>query len=1041
MSRQTTDQLYIDLEYYQPEEYLVYIAEARVDSGFYIDSGYIDDDYYEGQSIFASLTCDLTLVVGEVKEFEADLTAEFISVQAPEKIVGFAAGLNSQFTIPLAMLSDISGVDLFAFAEASIAIAVDRIRDNNSLLASDFDIATDFVRIIQSDADIDAVFTQATSPERSRDFDSELEAAVSVDVSETRIKDYNSNLTSEFNVFAVFSNTRGVDIVQQNFASLDCSAEKTVSPEVVLVTETNISVLGGKLKIILATLVSTASLLATVPRFRYEFRNAAGISGFANASDPARLGAAIVNTDFVFGGGSLFLPRTLTSGDIRGATGIYGFNLPDNHATLPSSTLSTSDWEISFWIKRTGPSGNSSLGGGTLLRPMIWGSEFFGTPLLSTTTNTTVQFWAIDQNLNFWYKDGTSNTPPQVRQPSGTINWTQWNFVRISKFRLGDLVPRRTSIQINGVSVLSVNDTHGANLAPNSNIIALASMAGQDIWVDDFRIRVGPFNQSTLGTVPTQELPYITNTNTTELSRVRAQLTFNSTFNDEQGIFLLQSTLAQLNVVAGLTATLSGPVDASAQLVAAAATTIQASVDRGADLEAFALGTLTADVTRIQESDVVLESQASVAAEFGITKQGDIVADSVTDVDAEVNVIVDVTADFASVASKLAIVVKVGDVVVDMPTVTDIDVDVVKVTDIISSLEGNFDQTTGSERIRDNDVVADAEFGQLVNVGIIFNQTVQTDSETFLTADSTITADADIGLSSEFTAQIDASGGVVRAVVGLESNSELDVEGEVTRDVPAALVSIATADITAEKITDVLAAAVSDTEVNIDYIRFRSADIATDAVATKVIVAVKNITQDIEGQAEFTSDVTVEKITDIVPALESTASVDADVVVIAAAEIATDSEFSISAEGTTNIVGEIHAFSEFGLEADIDVTVSIQLLAFSEASVDIDVSVIRDIDVVASGVFDINVQEQRIRLADSEQASEFNLTIDAEKLVDSGVLEFTSIASKLTLGRLVNLDMKVYVIPAETRRYIIAAETRNHRIDQETRIFPIRSTR
>lgn len=76
MSRQSTDGLYIELGYLTPEEYYAYVAEAEARLGYYyIEAGYIDADYYDDSPGGAfSISCELTELIGEVKEFNASLT-------------------------------------------------------------------------------------------------------------------------------------------------------------------------------------------------------------------------------------------------------------------------------------------------------------------------------------------------------------------------------------------------------------------------------------------------------------------------------------------------------------------------------------------------------------------------------------------------------------------------------------------------------------------------------------------------------------------------------------------------------------------------------------------------------------------------------------------------------------------------------------------------------------------------------------------------------------------------------------------------------
>lgn len=111
MTRQVTDQLYVDLGYLTPEDYFVYTAEAQ-----------------SAQAVSATVTAD----VGVIRGAASDLT------------------VTSTVT---ATISNIRGADLFAFGNAALALQVSRIRNNNLAASSAFTIATDASRVLHFSAD------------------------------------------------------------------------------------------------------------------------------------------------------------------------------------------------------------------------------------------------------------------------------------------------------------------------------------------------------------------------------------------------------------------------------------------------------------------------------------------------------------------------------------------------------------------------------------------------------------------------------------------------------------------------------------------------------------------------------------------------------------------------------------------------------------------------------------------------------------------------------------------------------------------------
>ena len=182
MSRQATDNLYIELGYFTPEEYYVYSAEARLDAGFYIDPDWIEYNYYEDFGGFAQLSCELTEVEGALQEAEAALSSSATVDAVVGVIKEYAAALNAEFACS-GTISHIEGADLFAFAEAALAAAISASRDYEAALSDIFDIATDYVRVRSSDATASNMFVSSAEGARSRDFDSQIEAAVTLEVS------------------------------------------------------------------------------------------------------------------------------------------------------------------------------------------------------------------------------------------------------------------------------------------------------------------------------------------------------------------------------------------------------------------------------------------------------------------------------------------------------------------------------------------------------------------------------------------------------------------------------------------------------------------------------------------------------------------------------------------------------------------------------------------------------------------------------------------------------------------------------------------
>jgi hypothetical protein len=205
MTRQVTDNLYIELDYYYPEEYYTYEAEAE-----------------SVMSAESTVSCD----IGVIRSAASEMT------------------VVSEVTVTI---SHIEGADLFAFTEAALAIEVQRIRDVNVEVTTVFDIATDGRLFRDITVAKQSLFDINVVNERSREFDMETQAAFSfvIDIGTVKqgsgdfvvdtqasadgvaIRDIAVQLDSETGLTATISHILGADIIADGFADLTVDVEKT----------------------------------------------------------------------------------------------------------------------------------------------------------------------------------------------------------------------------------------------------------------------------------------------------------------------------------------------------------------------------------------------------------------------------------------------------------------------------------------------------------------------------------------------------------------------------------------------------------------------------------------------------------------------------------------------------------------------------------------------------------------------------------------------------------------------------------------------
>ena len=156
MTRETTDQLYIELDYFTPEEYYVYTAEAQSQ---------------------ANTSFSVSATVGVIKQAQSQLA------------------VNSSVS---ATISYIEGADLFAFTEAQLAIQISLIKNTEITAASTFSVAIDFVRQRDTGSDQDAVVSAIIAGLRSRDVNLQTQAAFSLTASSTKIKKASLSTSAQF---------------------------------------------------------------------------------------------------------------------------------------------------------------------------------------------------------------------------------------------------------------------------------------------------------------------------------------------------------------------------------------------------------------------------------------------------------------------------------------------------------------------------------------------------------------------------------------------------------------------------------------------------------------------------------------------------------------------------------------------------------------------------------------------------------------------------------------------------------------------------
>jgi len=275
MTRQVTDQLYIDLGYFTPEEYYVYIAMAGSNTGsnFTLSAeAEVLQTAIEAEAAL-SVTSTITATATRIKTAAADIDATANTTADAERLrstpVALTTTANTTATVAVvrgfavsmtvstnvtATISHILGADLFAFGLAAIAAAVDRIRDNNIESSSVFDTAIDYVRQRDVDSDLFSTTDFDLAAQRSRSTPAILEAAFSLAIDYGKIIPLAADIdalagfavdTDKITGYAaelVVNSDLSIDYVRQRSSEVDLDTTSALTVDARLFKSTDVNI-------------------------------------------------------------------------------------------------------------------------------------------------------------------------------------------------------------------------------------------------------------------------------------------------------------------------------------------------------------------------------------------------------------------------------------------------------------------------------------------------------------------------------------------------------------------------------------------------------------------------------------------------------------------------------------------------------------------------------------------------------------------------------------------------------------------------------
>jgi hypothetical protein len=258
MTRQVTDQLYIDLEYFTPEEYYTYIAEA--------------------QSAQAAAFTQTT-AVGKLVSATADLASEFTQTAQGFRTVEIVlsafsdAALSSTANVTRSTAVSVS-------SEFNLEASASGFENAEAALTSTATMSCAVTKIVSGLADISAEFTQITVAERQINVSAAFESSVTMDTVATRTVTFGVGLSSDADCSCVNFRVRELSISAGALFNTATSASATINSFAVLDSVSTLSAIVDR-QVGTSTATLTSEFTQTVQGQRVRFVD----SDIASASE------------------------------------------------------------------------------------------------------------------------------------------------------------------------------------------------------------------------------------------------------------------------------------------------------------------------------------------------------------------------------------------------------------------------------------------------------------------------------------------------------------------------------------------------------------------------------------------------------------------------------------------------------------------------------------------------------------------------------------------------------------------------------------
>jgi hypothetical protein len=582
MTRQVTDNLYIDLEYFTPEEYYVYEAEASASVTAAVtmstDVGVIKQGASTQTSAF-----DLSATISHIEGVDIVLSNFASFTLTPSVTREVATAIDSAFTaVAVTVAGNVQNASASFSSEFAQTTTVDRLVGASSTQSSSAEFAVDAVANRSAAITLDTIGNLDAQAARTRDYSSDLASAFTV----TAL----SNSTLEFDAFleyeipdlfvdavitaegvitagALFTPSITVEAFKNHTAILETTAALTVdavkTASAVSTQDSAFAQAASAIKLVEAASAQSSEFAQTaaVSRTRPGVSAVTAVSTLtATARRVSRPGIGfalstagqITTAQSKFGGGSL--------GIVPGQSG----QLMASVSPHLQADLGSFNWTHDFWHRQTFNAPGSTF---TIIQLAPTGINIrLGYAYDGTTHIYRLQYTSFG---------GSTNTVTTTSPVSVPLN--QFNHYRLTSQVFSSQTTNLT-LWLNGSRILQASAQY---LPGSTSSLRYFGVNGHNI--DEIRLYNGNLTDkdTTSFTVPTQA--FVNDNNTRYLLHLDTNVV-------DDNLLTVRSGAATISTAATLAVTATEIVSLSAALTSTASQSATATITRGANANLAANG-------------------------------------------------------------------------------------------------------------------------------------------------------------------------------------------------------------------------------------------------------------------------------------------------------------------------------------------------------------------------------------------------------------------------------------------------------------------